>query len=76
MTDLPCLQHWIANRSHAGHGAQRSPVHDPASGRLRAEVALADAHDVDVAVSAAQAAFGAWAATPSPQRARADALAR
>ncbi len=46
----------------APHGDARIPVFDPASERQIAEIANADAHDVDRAVRAARAAFesGPW----------------
>jgi acyl-CoA reductase-like NAD-dependent aldehyde dehydrogenase len=43
--------------------------HDPASGRLQAEVPVGGADDVDAAVAAARAALPAWRATPPPVRA-------
>ncbi|MDH5823174.1 aldehyde dehydrogenase [Luteimonas sp. RD2P54] len=71
---------------HFIHGEQREPagggwlpVHEPALGKVYAEVADGDATDVDAAVAAATAAFPAWAALPNDARARwlerlADAL--
>lgn len=55
-------------------------VHDPATGRVLAVVADADASDVDRAVASARAAFPAWAAAGTAHRAEvlrrlADAVA-
>ena len=46
------------------------PVRNPHDGSLPAEVAEAGAADVDVAVSAARAAFSGWSATPAAERGR------
>jgi Aldehyde dehydrogenase family len=46
------------------------PVRNPHDGSLLAEVAEAGAADVDVAVSAARAAFPGWSATPAAERGR------
>ncbi|MDQ1512046.1 MAG: betaine-aldehyde dehydrogenase [Actinomycetota bacterium] len=54
---------WKAARSGA-----TDPVTDPATGAQLDEVASSDAADVDDAVTAAAAAFGAWSATTPRQR--------
>jgi len=60
-------------QNHIG-GAFLSPetpwldVFDPSRGTLLSRVPLSTAHEVDAAVSAAQAAFPAWAATPIKER--------
>jgi len=46
------------------------PHHDPTTGRLQAEVALAGADDVDDAVRAAREALPAWRAMPAQARGR------
>jgi aldehyde dehydrogenase (NAD+) len=46
------------------------PVRNPHDGSLLAEVAEAGAADVDLAVSAAGAAFPGWSATPAAERGR------
>src|SRR5207244_6378414 len=53
----------------APNGGSRFPTYNPANGAVIAEVARADAVDVDAAVSAALGAFPAWRATPAPLRA-------
>jgi betaine-aldehyde dehydrogenase len=47
-----------------------TPVFNPHDGSLLAEVAQAGVADVDRAVSAAQAAFPEWSATPAAERGR------
>ncbi|QIK66666.1 CoA-acylating methylmalonate-semialdehyde dehydrogenase [Nocardioides sp. HDW12B] len=54
------IEHWIAGTSTSGAGERRSPVWNPATGEQQAEVALADAADVDAAVAAAREAFVEW----------------
>ncbi len=51
----------------AGQGAAL-PSHEPATGKLLAEVASADAAQIDRAVRAAHAAFGGWSQTSPKQR--------
>jgi malonate-semialdehyde dehydrogenase (acetylating) / methylmalonate-semialdehyde dehydrogenase len=48
----------------------RSPVFNPSTGDVIAEVPMGGAAEVDAAVQAAQAAFPAWADTPPSERAR------
>ncbi|WP_037060994.1 CoA-acylating methylmalonate-semialdehyde dehydrogenase [Pseudoxanthomonas suwonensis] len=64
------LTHHIRGPVAAAPDARLSPVFDPSSGAVTAQVPLADAGQVRAAVDAAQAAFPAWAATPPLQRAR------
>ena len=49
-------------------GAGTYAHHNPATGTVQAEVALADAGDVDRAVAAARAALPVWQAVPTTQR--------
>ena len=67
-TTTRLLGHFI-NGSEQRAGARTAPVWNPATGDVQARVALADAFEVDEAVSAARAAFGAWSQTPSHRRA-------
>lgn len=62
-------------------GSAWRPVFEPASGAVYAEVADGSEHDVLLAVQAAEAAFPAWSALTTSERARwlerlADALAQ
>ena len=51
-----------------GDGRETEPVYDPATGKVIAETPLSTKEDVDEAVKAAAAAFGAWSKTPVTQR--------
>jgi len=51
-------------------GTSTFAVHNPANRQPLAEVAQGTPEDVDLAVSAARAAFGAWSTTPGHVRAR------
>jgi malonate-semialdehyde dehydrogenase (acetylating) / methylmalonate-semialdehyde dehydrogenase len=66
---LKRLQHWIGGRSVAGTSGRTTPVFDPATGTQTAEVDLASAAEVDLAVEAAKQAFPAWRATALSRRA-------
>lgn len=62
-------------------GSAWRPVFEPAAGKVYAEVADGSEHDVLLAVQAAEAAFPAWSALTTSERARwlerlADALAQ
>ena len=57
-------------RGRKASGTRTSDVFDPSHGHVAAQVQLADAQDVDAAVSAARAAQPAWAALNPQRRAR------
>ncbi|MHB1534935.1 MAG: CoA-acylating methylmalonate-semialdehyde dehydrogenase [Acidimicrobiales bacterium] len=63
------ISHWIAGKHVASASGRTSPVYDPATGRVTAQVGLASAGEVDEAVRAAAEAFGAWRATSLSRRA-------
>src|SRR5688500_4518528 len=62
--------HYIGGRPVASRSGRRQPVYNPALGSVARHVVLGTADDVAAAVSAAQAAFPAWADTPPIRRAR------
>jgi malonate-semialdehyde dehydrogenase (acetylating)/methylmalonate-semialdehyde dehydrogenase len=64
------IEHHVAGTSTAGDGTRRSPVWEPASGEVQAEVLLAEPSDVDRAVAAAKAAFASWSEVSLARRAR------
>jgi len=64
------IKHWINGRAEAGTTGRSGPVFNPATGQQTANVPMANAADVDSAISAAAAAFPEWAATPALRRAR------
>lgn len=73
------LHHWIDGQPHAPASGRWRDVHEPATGRVVAQVADGDARDVDAAVAAAARAAPGWAALTHTERARwlerlADAL--
>ena len=68
-TPLAEIGHWI-NGAPAAGGDRTAEVFNPATGEVSAQVRLADAATVDVAVRAAAAALPAWADMPALRRAR------
>lgn len=65
-------RHYINGQWVESRGGAYFPVYDPSTEGIIAEVAEADAHDVDRAVKAARAAFdsGPWATTTAQDRGR------
>jgi malonate-semialdehyde dehydrogenase (acetylating)/methylmalonate-semialdehyde dehydrogenase len=63
------ISHYIGGKSVGGESGRTSPVYDPATGAVQAEVDLASAADVDMAVGVAADAFPSWRATPLSRRA-------
>jgi malonate-semialdehyde dehydrogenase (acetylating)/methylmalonate-semialdehyde dehydrogenase len=63
------IHHWIDGASVEGTSGREGPVWNPATGEQQAEVDLASADEVAVAVAAARAAFPAWRATGLSRRA-------
>jgi len=70
MSSLRKISHWIDGRADAGSSVRQGVVFNPATGEEAATVAMANAADIDKALSAASAAFPDWAATPALRRAR------
>jgi len=70
LTTLERLPLWIAGKPVAAHTRRYGEVTNPATGEVVRHVPLADATDVDAAVTAAAAALPAWRAYPSLRRAR------
>jgi malonate-semialdehyde dehydrogenase (acetylating)/methylmalonate-semialdehyde dehydrogenase len=67
---LETIQHWVAGAATRGSSTRTAPVFDPATGTEQREVLLGEAADVDAAVQAAKAAFGAWSDVSLTRRAR------
>lgn len=63
------IDHWIGGRLVAATSGASSPVYNPATGEVIAEVGLASVADVDAAVASAKDAFPAWRATSLSRRA-------
>jgi malonate-semialdehyde dehydrogenase (acetylating)/methylmalonate-semialdehyde dehydrogenase len=70
MTNIRQIAHWINGRAETGTATRRGPVFNPATGEQSASAPMANSADVHTAISAASAAFPAWAATPAIKRAR------
>jgi malonate-semialdehyde dehydrogenase (acetylating)/methylmalonate-semialdehyde dehydrogenase len=64
------ISHFINGQSVTRTGAVTSPVYDPITGQVQANMEHGDAALLAEAVAAAQAAQPAWAANNSQQRAR------
>jgi malonate-semialdehyde dehydrogenase (acetylating)/methylmalonate-semialdehyde dehydrogenase len=62
------ITHHIGGKLVAGESGRTSPVYDPATGAVQAEVDLASAAEVDMAVAVAADAFPGWRATPLSRR--------
>jgi malonate-semialdehyde dehydrogenase (acetylating)/methylmalonate-semialdehyde dehydrogenase len=65
---LPLVSHWIDGKLVEGSPARTGEVFDPATGEVTKRVAFASAADVDAAVAAAGAAFGAWRSASLAER--------
>lgn len=63
------IEHWIDGRPTAGASTRTAAVFDPATGRQRAEVVMAEPSDVDAAVASAAAAAPGWRSTSLARRA-------
>ena len=64
------IPHWIAGKAVPGASGRTSNVFNPATGKVQAQVPLANKAELDAAVAAAQAAFPEWSAQPPLRRAR------
>ncbi|MFI5588742.1 CoA-acylating methylmalonate-semialdehyde dehydrogenase [Amycolatopsis sp. NPDC051758] len=62
------IEHWINGVATPAGSTRTAPVYNPATGRQRAEVLLAEASDVDTAVAAAGKAFESWGNSSLSQR--------
>src|SRR5450830_1178536 len=67
---IKIIGHYINGQHIAGTGNRSGDVYNPANGKVQATLNYATAVEVDHAISAAQAAFPAWSATPALKRAR------
>lgn len=68
--DLPVVPNFIGGKLSRSSSEQFGNIYDPAIGRVIGNVVYSSARDVDLAVSAAKAAFGQWADVPPVRRAR------
>jgi malonate-semialdehyde dehydrogenase (acetylating) / methylmalonate-semialdehyde dehydrogenase len=64
------IAHRIGGEETSGRSTRTSPVYDPATGEVQAEVLLAEAADVDAAVASAREAFAEWSQASLSRRAK------
>ncbi|HET7454215.1 MAG TPA: CoA-acylating methylmalonate-semialdehyde dehydrogenase [Solirubrobacterales bacterium] len=64
------VAHRIGGEETRGGSSRTSPVYDPATGEVQAEVVLAEPGDVDAAVAAAGEAFAEWSQASLSRRAK------
>jgi len=64
------IRHRIGGEETSGASSRTSPVYDPATGEVQAEVLLAEPGDVDAAVAAAREAFAEWSQASLSRRAK------
>ncbi|WP_406249481.1 CoA-acylating methylmalonate-semialdehyde dehydrogenase [Microbacterium sp. M] len=62
------IGHWIDGASSESRSGRTAPVFNPATGGISAEVALADATEIDAAIASAQSAFATWSRTSIARR--------
>jgi malonate-semialdehyde dehydrogenase (acetylating) / methylmalonate-semialdehyde dehydrogenase len=65
------VRHRIGGEATSGVSTRTSPVYDPATGEVQAEVLLAEPADVEAAVAAARAGFAEWSQASVSRRAKA-----
>jgi malonate-semialdehyde dehydrogenase (acetylating) / methylmalonate-semialdehyde dehydrogenase len=64
------IGHFVNGKTKPGLSGHQREIFNPATGESTGSVAMASAEEVGQAISAATAAFPAWAATPPLKRAR------
>jgi malonate-semialdehyde dehydrogenase (acetylating) / methylmalonate-semialdehyde dehydrogenase len=64
------ITHRIGGEETSGASSRTSPVYDPATGEVQAEVLLAEPGDVDAAVAAAREALAEWSQASLSRRAK------
>ncbi|WP_421547103.1 CoA-acylating methylmalonate-semialdehyde dehydrogenase [Pseudomonas sp. QD4] len=69
MSDTPVVGHYIDGQVHT-QGERSSPVFNPATGEVQAQVALASLQTVEQAVASARRAFPAWSEQSALRRSR------
>ena len=64
------LPHFVNGTEMASANGRHGDIYNPATGQVQKKVAFASKAEVEKAISAAEAAFPAWAATPPSLRAK------
>jgi malonate-semialdehyde dehydrogenase (acetylating)/methylmalonate-semialdehyde dehydrogenase len=67
---MPTINHFINGGIVEGQSGRFGDVFNPATGEKSADVALANAAEIDQVIVSAETAFEEWAATPPVRRAR------
>ncbi|HEY1093827.1 MAG TPA: CoA-acylating methylmalonate-semialdehyde dehydrogenase [Glycomyces sp.] len=67
---MTTIEHWIGGAFTRGASTRTGSVFNPATGEAQKQVALAEASDVDAAVSAAAKAFESWGDSSLSQRSK------
>jgi malonate-semialdehyde dehydrogenase (acetylating)/methylmalonate-semialdehyde dehydrogenase len=62
------IQHWIGGKVTSGSSSRRSPVYNPATGEVQADVVLATKDDLNDAVDVAATAFEEWSQSSLSKR--------
>ena len=66
---LAHITHWLGGKAIPSTSGRTSPVYDPATGQVQAQLGLASLEEVNEAVRIAKAAFPAWRETALSRRA-------
>ena len=67
---MKTIDHFIGGQFVAGKSGRFADVYNPATGDASGQVALANQHEVQTAIAAAESALPAWSATPPAKRAQ------
>lgn len=60
MTETTVIPHWIDGARRPSTSGRTAPVYNPATGRVQAQVALADQAEIDEAIASAQRGYEIW----------------
>jgi len=67
---MRAIEHFVSGKTLIGASGRHGDVFNPNTGAIQAQVALANAREIDAAVQSAAKAFPGWAATNPQRRAR------
>jgi malonate-semialdehyde dehydrogenase (acetylating) / methylmalonate-semialdehyde dehydrogenase len=59
-TEVPLLPHWIDGKASPSTSGNTTPVYNPATGRVSANVGLASQEEIDEAIRSAERGFQVW----------------
>jgi malonate-semialdehyde dehydrogenase (acetylating)/methylmalonate-semialdehyde dehydrogenase len=59
-TNIPLLPHWIDGRARPSTSGRTTPVYNPATGTVSANVGLASQDEIDEAIASAERGFQVW----------------